>query len=225
MNANTRTAISGAIRKLTAAHDEHVTVRVAGGGRRIVTVGHEPLITRLEAGLLSTSAGYGGSSPQARNVIDADTLQKLDALRGDTIKLWKQLLPGSYRLLPLRTDPLVESLSLWHTLFTFYADRELIPAGHATFAQRVTVGWMNTIELKFSPPHTIEGTTPCPVCRSRWTTPGDLEDRLSAIVFTFTGLASEAKASCRACGVTWQGRVELEALDRQFAAAARVTAN
>lgn len=201
--------LATAIHHLTRPHTTTVTQRPAGGGRRTVTLQHEPLILLLQNSATSTGASYGGSAPQSRNIVDTDTLTKLADLRGDITRSWHRLSPGVAPLLPLHRAELVDALTGWHRLFAAHLTAELVDDTTLERETRTYTGWAHTIRAKFDPPRQKEATVPCPECGQRWTTPGDLEDRTAALMFILTGSPDTLRATCRVCGTSWTGREEL----------------
>lgn len=214
MQDDNRKRLAVAVHKLTSTH----TTELWQGqkkGRKLVILTHQALITQLEAGAVSTGAGYGGTAPQSRNILDTDTLSKLTELRRALKRSWHNLYPNLALLLPISHEPLIHSLHLWHQLFTAHLDANLVTEERLLHEANTYTAWVAIITAKFDPPNTIEGIVPCPKCRARWTTPADLEDRQSAIVYTLHGTPDTATATCRACGTSWKGRDGLLRLTRE----------
>lgn len=207
-----------AVRKLTVpTTTETLMRRYEKRGRELIIIHHDPLITQLARGTSSAGAGdaFGGSDPRTRSIFDADVVEKMSDLHRDVTRSWNHLLPAASRVLPLHRYRTIDALALWHELFEHYADRNLVTPARIAHEARIYQSWVTIIETKFDPPKTIEGIAPCPKCSERWATPDELGDMKSAIVYTFTGLAAAATATCRACGNVWKGPKGLEALTRQ----------
>lgn len=204
--------LARAVEKLTRRYEIQHTQRMPGGGRRLVSTTHDPLIMMLRtAG--TPSLGEAGSSPSARMLADADAIEKLRNLRADIDALWEYLVPGAVRAGFLRQKGLTHEAELvgWHQLFAVYRRRELVHTDDFEWACRIVIGWEHTIEARFDPPTIIESTSPCPECRNRWAE-SSIGDRVTAITYTIGRPLDTTSASCRACGRTWRGVPELREL-------------
>lgn len=184
-------------------------------GRRATKILAAPLIQQLRQAITSSSTGHGGGSlPNQRNVLDADAMQKYDALERAILKAYKQRTAAAPYLMPemnlrqvyisisnlyrggqISEDALLDELSTW-------------------------TRWARTIDDKLNPPPTREITAECPMdgCGKRWATGRDGET-IPAIIVEYREPAditqntlSASTATCRACGEVWRGDRRLREL-------------
>lgn len=213
--------LARAVTMLTERHDVVHKIRVAGGGRKQVTISVGPLIDMLRnAGTSSGGAHSIGGSQDSRNMVDEDAVRKLHQLRTDVRWLWETYLPGSTTTLSLFRLPtrLETAYSLWHDLFTRYREAGLVDWVELDEVTELATGWVHLIEAKFNPVETRSFRHACPICGERWAMIGEgvLLTRVDAISITFPGTVEGTFATCRACTPTtvWRGRSQLERLNR-----------
>ena len=190
-----------AIHRLTQPHTSQVFQRPAGGGRREVSVKHDPLISTLTGAIRgATSGGAGGRTSNSGMVLNAVALQKLGDLKKQIRASWLTLIHGGAPLVDSLQHGPARSLHLWHQTFTARHDRHLVTPPMLADAASRYVGWMNLIDLMFDPEPVSEFMGTCPQCSAEYLLNDDGE-RVRAITISYKMVL----ATCRCCGETWAG--------------------
>lgn len=214
--------LARSIERLTRPYALEHTQRMPGGGRRMFTISHPPLIYRLRTASLSSGGANAGSPELGRSVIDGDAIEKLGQIRSDIVTVWDWL--GFANVPAPRLSDLEPALDAWHDAFEWHRRADALTAEQIEDAAHIWTGWEHTIEAKFDAPRRmINITEPCPECGTLWhvTGTGELEQRVYAVVLAFTGSAATISAACRHCGRTWVGPAMVRELDRKQRAAKR----
>lgn len=168
-------------------------------GYRVIP--HDPRIQMLRERIGSDTGGStsGGSLASQRNLIDVsafDLWQRIDEqTRSHLNEIGKT---------PKRE--LIDALDqLGHAGDTLRATNDMTENHYERVIARVQK-WKAEIEDLFDPPRTPTITGPCPECEAERVSTGDGE---TTALYAYYWEGHEPAASCRACGKSWQGPLEL----------------
>ena len=192
--------------KLTQPYQDRIE-QEQGGHRTSVTVRRPALLDQLEEAIFSsqTVSNRGSSLASQRNVLDASAFMLRHAITGSVAKLWTMYFEDR-----MPTD-LKRALRVWQTRFRKEATDRNLHADTVWKIVRQTNTWINSIELKFDPPITLEMTRPCPNCEHQHVY-NEHNERVAAVIITWQKSFDRSLAQCRACGQTWLGESELRQL-------------
>ena len=194
--------------------DDNGTVRREENGTRNTRLEQPPLLDLMDAavrGELNTVEGGGESLKFTRGMLDSDALFQLMRI-SSAIRDWAQASDAP------RRHTLAGQLRAWYVAYTETEQ----PEAAIRFRVRVLDGWANLIREKIDPHDEYIQPDPCPnpecaqgvdeltgrptlfdqKTRERYTDP---------LVITFrrsdgAEMVNNARARCRACGMTWTVR-------------------
>lgn len=175
---------------------------------------HEALIPTLRLAIASNLGGgsQAGSAGNERIPIDADALQKYEAIERAISDRHQALVGGPSGLLP------ENDLRLWFAAFTQALRGSTATDDDYRYQLSALQGWVRIIEEKFSPPRRRElDQDKCPVCGFQYyidNTDRTNPERKVALTITYRedqGLEA-SEASCGCCKTVWRGVLGLRAL-------------
>ena len=193
------TALLDAVDDLTLPRN--VKVQIDGG---FTWATEDALLVQLEESIHSTMGRTGGrGGGDSRMILDADALMRFSQI-GSVIMDWCRMVRAHVSKNPS------EDLRAWYVAYSATPGEQL-----DAFYIKQLVKWADLIRGKLNPRETIEFTDPCPECREGdWVNEdGELIPNPVTIDYDKSGdVLNDAKASCRACGHTWQGVWELRGM-------------
>ncbi len=187
--------------RLTRVHKSEVLVEDDGKEQR-VTMLHDALIVQLRMAVHSSlgSTVQGAGLASERNVIDADALEHYEAIRGQAVKLFKEVTDAK----PFASPE--SNLRHWYIEFKNQVNARKVSAEVMAAKLRKLNAMAYAIESKLSPPTALEITAPCPRCGA---THGNDEQGVyrrailvESRIVEYRSL-DHTKARCIACSATW----------------------
>lgn len=188
--------------RLTRVHKSDVIVEDDDGKEQKVFMLHDALIVQLR-NLVHSSLGYtvqGAGLASERNVIDADALEQYDAIRGQAVKLFKEVSDA-------RPFASAESnLRHWYIEFKNQVNARKVSSDVVAAKLRKLNGMAYSIENKLNPPTALEITAPCPRCDATHGVDEQGVHRRAILIESrivqYRSL-DHTKARCIVCAATW----------------------
>jgi hypothetical protein len=188
--------------RLTQVHKSAVIVEDDDGKEQRVFMLHDALIVQLRnlvhSSLGSTVQGAGLASE--RNVIDADALDHYEAIRGQAVKLFKEVTDAK----PFATPE--SNLRHWYIEFKNQVNARKVSAEVMAAKLRKLNAMAHAIESKLNPPTALEITAPCPRCNATHGTDEQGIYRRAILVESriveYRSL-DHTKARCIVCAAAW----------------------
>jgi len=196
------TDLLGLVDQLTLRHQSHVTVPLDGGGERVLSVMHDPLLVQLKNSVLSsTGAGPGGGAlPSERNVLNTDAMELYDTISTLIVKQYGQVTDAK----PFKTPE--QNLRQWYIQFSNNVRYGKVATEVVRSKLKLLAELKAQIDARINPPSIIEITAPCPRCEAAYGQDDQGVYRHAVIVESRINVyrsLDHTRAKCVACGAVW----------------------
>ena len=189
-------------------------------GTRTVTIKLPPLLDQLEAAILGSIVGIGGSGSLAneRNMINGEALFQALKIKA-AIRDW-------CRIVGIDSRPKDKPIDLLPRWYAAYTSRELTLEAERFYCRQLN-GWATQITAMFNPLKVHDLPDACPICAAtEWVNEKDGLSYSRPLVVTFQpdtpDLITNAQGTCRACLKVWSARelayeIEQKLIEQQLA--------
>ena len=188
-------------------------------GTHTATIKLPALLNQLEAAILGSIVGIGGSGSLAneRNMINGEALFQALKIKA-AIRDW-------CRMVGIDTRPKDKPIDLLPRWYAAYTSKEVTLEAERFYCRQLNA-WATQITAMFNPPKVHDLPDACPICgATEWINDKDGLSYSRPLVVTFQpdtpDLIINAQGTCRACLKVWSARelayeIEQKLLDQEM---------